>query len=161
MKQNKKTTIKSNREDTSLDGSPEIGNRSRRGDVAEAIELKGIFTLSVEDTTGDEFEARIMRGPTDDDLLRMEREEAAQRWHEREMSPAELAEQEKWNTFALETATKAIRRHRIVVKEKKSKPQKVHAVVIPATPGASATDHFLDVNYQLHREHSGEIDKAS
>lgn len=142
-----------------------ISERSRKADVEEAARLKALFSTPEQQpvlSAGDEFEQRIMRGPSEADLREMQRDEDAHRWQEREMSPEELAEQEKWDAFAHETAVKAVRSHRIVVKEKKAKPERIHVNILPMTPGMSATEHMLSVNSHFHHEHnSGQVDRAS
>lgn len=142
-----------------------ISEMSRKADVEEAARLRAMFSKPnprPSHTLGDEFEQRIMSGPTDADLKQLEREEAAQRWREREMSLEELQEQEKWDIFAYNTAAKAVRSHRIIVKEKKVRPKHIAVNIVPTTPGISAAESMLEVNAHFHHKHnSGEIDKAS
>jgi hypothetical protein len=167
MKQNKNIPRK-----LSLEEANRIGSQSRKADVEEARALRAQFSTPESQpilTAGDEFEQRILRGPTDADMKQMLRDEDAERWHQREMSPDELAEQAKWDAFAQDTATKATRRaipgaraHRIDVHSKRSKAQNVHVMVIPSTPGMGATDNSLEANAHFHHQHnSGEVDKAS
>lgn len=142
-----------------------ISERSRKADVEEAARLKALFSTPEQQpvlSAGDEFEQRIMRGPSEADLKQMQRDEDAQRWQEREMTPEELAEQEKWDAFAHDTAVKAVRSHRIDVKQKKAKAERVHVHIVPMAPGMGATEHMLSVNSHYHQEHkSGEVDVAS